>query len=75
MPYLTGMSGMLYLAAAVALDARLLFYVLALNRGRRPELPILTFRFSITYLMLLFAALIVDHYWLLKFPEPWGVIQ
>jgi protoheme IX farnesyltransferase len=75
LPYLTGMSGMLYLAAAVALDARLLFYVLALNRGRRPELPILTFRFSITYLMLLFAALIVDHYWLLKFPEPWGVIQ
>jgi protoheme IX farnesyltransferase len=41
-----------------------------LNRGRDPKLPILTFRFSITYLMLLFAALILDHYLLLKFQEP-----
>jgi protoheme IX farnesyltransferase len=40
--------------------------VFALHRGRRPELPIRTFRFSITYLMLLFAALILDHYFLVK---------
>jgi protoheme IX farnesyltransferase len=70
LPYLTGMSGLPYLAAAVALDGRFLYYVLALNRGRDPKLPILTFRFSITYLMLLFAALILDHYLLLKFQEP-----
>jgi protoheme IX farnesyltransferase len=62
LPVLTRMSGLIYLLCAVALDARFLFFVLALNRGVRPDLPIRTFRFSITYLMLLFAALIVDHY-------------
>jgi len=36
--------------------------VLALNQGRKADLPMRTFRFSITYLMLLFAALILDHY-------------
>jgi heme o synthase len=44
----------------------LLYFVMALNRGLKPDLPIRTFRFSITYLMLLFAALILDHY--LYFP-------
>jgi protoheme IX farnesyltransferase len=62
LPCLTGMSGLIYLAAAIALNGRLLYFVLAMNRGMRPELPIRTFRFSITYLMLLFAALILDHY-------------
>jgi protoheme IX farnesyltransferase len=66
LPFLTGMSGLIYLAAAIALNARFLYFVVALNKGMRPELPIRTFRFSITYLMLLFAALIVDHY--LYFP-------
>jgi protoheme IX farnesyltransferase len=68
LPVLTRMSGLLYLAAALALNARFLYYVLALNRdrGARPNLPMLTFRFSITYLMWLFAALIVDHYLLLE---------
>ncbi|GAC1331707.1 MAG: heme o synthase [Steroidobacteraceae bacterium] len=64
MPYLTGMSGFIYLGSAIALNARFLYYVLALHRGQRPELPMRTFRFSITYLMLLFAALIFDHYFL-----------
>ncbi len=62
LPYLTGMSGFIYLASVIALNARFLYFVIALNRGLRPELPIRTFRFSITYLMLLFAALIIDHY-------------
>jgi protoheme IX farnesyltransferase len=66
LPFLTGMSGLIYLVAAVALNARFLYFVVVLNKGTRPELPIRTFRFSITYLMLLFAALIVDHY--LYFP-------
>ena len=50
----------------MALNARFLYFVVALNKGLRPDLPIRTFRFSITYLMLLFAALILDHY--LYFP-------
>lgn len=62
LPYLCGMSGFIYLAAAVILNARFLYYVVALQRGLRPELPMRTFKFSITYLMLLFAALILDHY-------------
>jgi heme o synthase len=62
LPFLTGMSGMIYLAAALILNARFLYFVLALNRGRRADLPMRTFRFSINYLMLLFAALILDHY-------------
>ena len=64
LPVLSGMSGLIYLVAAVALNARFLYFVLKLNRELepRPQLPMRTFRFSITYLMLLFAALIVDHY-------------
>jgi protoheme IX farnesyltransferase len=64
LPVLSGMSGLIYLIAALALNARFLYFVLKLNREvePRPQLPMRTFRFSITYLMLLFAALIVDHY-------------
>ena len=64
LPVLSGMSGLIYLVAALALNARFLYFVLELNREQqpRPQLPMRTFRFSITYLMLLFAALIVDHY-------------
>jgi heme o synthase len=61
-PAVIGMSGLIYLAAALALDARFLYLALALHRGDRPELPIRTFRFSITYLMALFGAFIADHY-------------
>ena len=62
MPVLIGMSGLIYLAAALVLDARFLYLAVALHRGVRPDLPIRTFRFSITYLMALFGAFIVDHY-------------
>jgi protoheme IX farnesyltransferase len=62
LPFLSGMSGLIYLIAALALDGRLLYFVLALNHGKRADLPMRTFKFSITYLMLLFAALILDHY-------------
>jgi protoheme IX farnesyltransferase len=61
-PVVIGMSGLIYLAAALVLDARFLYLALALHRGVRPDLPIRTFRFSITYLMALFGALIADHY-------------
>jgi protoheme IX farnesyltransferase len=61
-PVVIGMSGLIYLAAALLLNARFLYLALALQPGLRPELPIRTFRFSITYLMALFAAFIADHY-------------
>jgi protoheme IX farnesyltransferase len=66
LPYLTGMSGFIYLGSAIVLNGRFLYFALSLQRGLRPDLPIRTFRFSITYLMLLFAALILDHYFLFK---------
>jgi heme o synthase len=61
-PAVIGMSGLIYLAAALVLDARFLYLAWALRRGVRPDLPIRTFRFSITYLMALFGAFIADHY-------------
>jgi protoheme IX farnesyltransferase len=66
-PAVIGMSGLIYLAAALALDVRFLYLALALQRGVRPDLPIRTFRFSITYLMALFGAFIADHYCRLLF--------
>jgi protoheme IX farnesyltransferase len=62
LPYLTRMSGLVYLAAAVVLDAGFLYYALALKVSTRAELPMRVFRFSVNYLMWLFAALLVDHY-------------
>jgi protoheme IX farnesyltransferase len=62
MPFLTRMSGLIYLVAALALNARFLYYALALKLTARQDLPMRVFRFSVTYLMWLFAALLVDHY-------------
>ncbi|HLK71575.1 MAG TPA: heme o synthase [Steroidobacteraceae bacterium] len=62
LPYMTGMSGLIYLAAAAALNARFLWQAAALWVTRRDELPMRLFRFSISYLMWLFLALLVDHY-------------
>jgi heme o synthase len=62
LPYLTRMSGLLYLAVALGLDAGFLYYALIMKVSARAELPMRVFRFSVTYLMWLFAALLVDHY-------------
>ena len=62
MPYLTGMSGLIYLLAAVILGAIFTTRALQLKTQTDVRLPMRTFRFSITYLALLFAALILDHY-------------
>ena len=56
------MSGLLYLAAALVLNAGFLYYALALKITARAELPMRVFRFSVNYLMWLFAALLIDHY-------------
>ncbi|HKT73369.1 MAG TPA: heme o synthase [Steroidobacteraceae bacterium] len=62
MPFLTRMSGLIYLAAALVLNAAFLYYALALKLTRRAGLPFRVFKFSVTYLMWLFAALLADHY-------------
>ncbi len=62
LPFLTRMSGIIYLAAALVLNVRFLYYALALKLTARQELPMRVFRYSVTYLMWLFAALLIDHY-------------
>src|SRR6185503_1464855 len=62
MPFVTGMSGLIYLAAALVLNGMFMYYALQMKLTERAHLPMKVFRFSITYLMWLFAALLVDHY-------------
>ena len=67
LPYLIGMSGIIYLLTAIVLDVFFLYY--AIRMYREPddvELPMRTFRFSISYLGFLFAALLIDHYLLFQ---------
>ncbi|MCK6414248.1 MAG: heme o synthase [Giesbergeria sp.] len=61
-PFVSGMSGWVYLVAAVLLGAGFCAYGFALWRSYSDALARRTFRFSIVYLSLLFAALLVDHY-------------
>ena len=63
LPFIYGMSGWIYLASALTLGTCFLAYAFRLWRRYSDELARKTFRFSIIYLMLLFAALLVDHYW------------
>jgi len=62
LPFLTRMSGLIYLGSALVLNSFFLYYALALKITTRRELPMRVFRFSVRYLMWLFAALLVDHY-------------
>jgi len=62
LPYLTGMSGLVYLAGVTVLNAGFMWYALRMMTSRDILLPMHTFAFSITYLMVLFIFLLVDHY-------------
>ena len=63
LPWLTGMTGLIYLAVAVLLGAKFVLHAVALRRADAPpQLPMTVFRYSINYLMILFAALLLDHY-------------
>jgi protoheme IX farnesyltransferase len=66
-PYLTQMSGVIYLLSAVALGIAYLTYGVQMWRDHDDlELPMKSFRFSISYLGLLFSALLIDHYFLFQ---------
>lgn len=64
-PYLTGMSGLLYLLAAVGFGAGFLYYAIRLKRNADPSLAMRTFGYSLVYLVGIFSALLIDHYWLI----------
>jgi protoheme IX farnesyltransferase len=66
LPYLAGMSGLIYLAAALILGFMFLAYAIKIYRNPDDnKIAWDTFMFSVNYLMLLFVALLVDHYWLI----------
>jgi len=62
LPFINGMSGWVYLVAAVVLGALFTLYAWRLWRNYSDALARRTFRFSIWHLSLLFAALLLDHY-------------
>ena len=63
MPFLVQMSGLIYLAGALALGIGFLYYAIRLYRDRQPNaIAMKTFGYSIYYLGLLFAFLLADHY-------------
>jgi protoheme IX farnesyltransferase len=62
LPFLTGMSGLLYLAGVSVLNAGFLWHALRLITKYNESLPMQTFKYSIIYLMVLFIFLLVDHY-------------
>lgn len=68
LPYVTGMSGVIYLAAALALGSRFVHYAICLQSDNGVVLPMRVFRYSINYLAFLFSALLIDHYFLIRVP-------
>ena len=62
LPYAVKMSGIIYLVSAVILGLGFLWYAWRIYRHYDDVLARKTFTFSIVYLSLLFAALLVDHY-------------
>ena len=68
LPYLTGMSGVIYLISAATLGALFLGYsVKIFLEPDNPKIAFKTFKYSVNYLMVLFVALLVDHYLLMTF--------
>lgn len=63
LPALVGMSGMIYLSSAVILNAGFIYHAWKLKHQSNDKTAMETFKFSIYHLMLLFVALLVDHYW------------
>ncbi len=63
MPYGYGMSGLIYLVSSLLLNIVFMAYAIGLYRKYSDELARSMFRYSILYLSLLFAALLIDHYW------------
>ena len=61
-PFLTGMSGPVYLAGAVGLGIGFLYHAWRLKQQATTKIAIGAFRFSLVYLVGIFSFLLVDHY-------------
>ena len=62
LPFVIGMSNVLYFLSALALGAGFLYWSLVMIFSDNVKAPLETFRYSIIYLMVLFLSLLVDHY-------------
>ncbi|GJL73299.1 MAG: protoheme IX farnesyltransferase [Nitrosomonas sp.] len=62
LPYITQMSGLIYLASAIVLNGFFMYYAIEIYRNYSDALARAAFRYSILYLALLFVALLIDHY-------------
>ena len=62
LPYLTGMFGLLYLIGEILLGLIFLYWAFVMLGNKDKDAGIKTFRYSITYLAILFILMLVDHY-------------
>jgi len=62
LPYVTQMSGLIYLGGSTVLNAIFMYYAIEIYRNYSDQLAKSAFRYSILYLALLFVVLLVDHY-------------
>ena len=62
LPFVFGMSGLIYFVGAMILSLVFLYYAILLKFAPRPGLPMKTFGYSIVYLMGIFSLLLLDHY-------------
>ena len=70
LPYLVGMSGLIYLCCALVLGFIFLAYSFKIYKNPDDKkIPWATFIYSVNYLMLLFVALLADHYWLITLKD------
>ncbi len=66
LPYLVGMSGVIYLLTSFGLNAWFLWHAWKLKFAAKQETAFNMFKFSIWHLMVLFVALIIDHFWMIR---------
>ena len=64
LPFATLLSGWLYLLGAIVVGAIFIYWSIEILRGKNPKAPMETFKFSITYLLVLFVVMLADH-WLI----------
>jgi protoheme IX farnesyltransferase len=62
LPFLTGMSGLIYLISALLLGGGFLYFAIRLKLAKDNKLAMRTFGYSLLYLGGIFTALLVDHY-------------
>jgi protoheme IX farnesyltransferase len=62
LPYLTGMSGLIYLSVTLIIDGVFLYLVVVMMRIKDNKTAMQTFWYSIIYITVIFAALLLDHY-------------